>query len=531
MASHAGYETLVRYACVIASSSLCAFSLSFEDTGFLSFICLVPLFRMIDLAGDFKKILLPSFIWGALCVAGISYWVYTALTGHYGKTPLFAIAFMSITILAPAGILYTIFSSSAFFLKNNSAAHYAFVLPSLWVIMDVIREFVPIFVPWGCLGYAVAEYSYIVQIADIAGVHGLTFFIVMINALAAYGFKASFEALRSRRTGFIAIPEPVAPVRKFFIASVLIILSICAVVIYSRHSLRQWDGLLPQHMANRTVRAVVVQGSFGVKERWNDSSFIERIAVYKSLTVKAMAEVENSDGFLVIWPETVLNNESRMGSQFMEGLSGLVKNDGTLVAGGTRRGLNEKRYNTAWVINGNGDIGWYDKHILLPFAENNPCDTSVLGQFYTAPPRYEQGTASPVVKTKQGKLGISICFEIAYPHFIRGEAVSGAEMFVNCSNDSWFGDTSEPFQHHAMAIVRAIENRRFVLRASNSGISSIIAPTGKVFARTGLFNRSFISAAIAPVNVKPPYHTIGNIIPYCAMIIILVTLIRITLRM
>jgi apolipoprotein N-acyltransferase len=244
--------------------------------------------------------------------------------------------------------------------------------------------------------------------------------------------------------------------------------------------------------------------------------------VYSHLSKK---NNESKTGRIIVWPETVLNSSAKMNEDAMKQVIGSIGPDSLLVAGGTRYGRNKEIFNSVFFISGNGYVRWYDKNILLPFSETKPMNIGTLGRYYSAPDEFSPGTMQPFIKTEMSGIGVSICFEVIYPWHIRKSILSGADLLVNVSNDGWFGDTAEPYQHMDIARFRAIENRRFLLRASNNGISAAIDPLGNIREHTRLFKKEILDSRIIRIKTRSIYSIAGDIVLYMAIIIIFIQLI------
>ena len=128
-----------------------------------------------------------------------------------------------------------------------------------------------------------------------------------------------------------------------------------------------------------------------------------------------------------------------------------------------------------------------------------------------------------ILENDYARIGVSICFESAYPRFIRRSVSGGAQLLVNVSNDAWFGRTSQPYQHHLMARVRSIENRRFTVRASNGGVSSIISPLGEIIVQTGLFERKAITGTVVRLDRKSVYTRYGDAVPLFPLAVLIIS--------
>jgi len=481
----------------------------------LIFFVFVPLFRGIEKHSSLKKQMLAGFIWGSVSTTGLCYWLFYALTVHYEKNIFIAFLFILIAVLIPMGILYSLFAVIYSVLKSEKLFFYLLVVPSLWILFDLLKEILFFLVPWALPGYAAVPFSSFIQIADIFGVHGVTFIIVMINSLFVYIFN-------SLKPAPVTIPGKknlISQYYKFFMEQkvplILIISLILIPVLYGFNKISQIKRDWVENSGdNLKLNTVVVQGNFNHKNRWNGESFFPRIQTYVSMTGK-----QTQDSKLIVWPETVLNSPGKTDDSLFKYLINKSGRESILITGGLRKTGN-KLFNSAYIICGSGIVKWYDKSKLLPYAETTPFG-NLLGSYYSAPSSFTMGNSSSAVKTDKGTFGISICFEALYPDLVRKSVLDGADLLVNISNDAWFGKTSQPNLHLNSARMRAIENRRYLIRASNSGISAVVSPDGKILAKSGIFTRESIHASAVKIKKLSKYTVYGYFLPLFPAIILI----------
>jgi len=292
-----------------------------------------------------------------------------------------------------------------------------------------------------------------------------------------------------------------------------------------------------EYKAGQSVQAVLVQGNFSTKERWSGMGFYQRVMSYLEMSGDKYGnksgekpEDEGQDARVIVWPETILNSSSKLNDALFVEIMRYIGENSLLISGGLKTDhKNNEVFNSAYFISGTGRLLRYDKHILLPYAETSPL-IDLLDTYYAAPNEFTSGRTPLCINAPGGKVGASICFEILYPGFIRQSVKDGASYLVNISNDSWFGDSPMPYIHLNAACLRAVENRRFLLRASNSGFSAVISPTGKVMVKSGLFTKERVDGDFVKLDQLSFYANYGNLIFLGSAIILLSALIQVILK-
>jgi apolipoprotein N-acyltransferase len=360
----------------------------------------------------------------------------------------------------------------------------------LWVVAEVLRSTLLTGMPWELLGHTQARLPMLVQIADLGGVYAVSF----VMALASVSAAEALAAWRGGTCGRVAAGRLVLPAAL-----------IAATLAYGDHARRAYAAA-PVGAARRTV--LVVQGSVPSDFRWQRARSERAITTYARLSAAAAARPVD----LIVWPENAVNLYLDREPMLLAALAPVaaLARDGLLV-GGPRLAADGEARNSAYLVAPAGAIiGTYDKRRLLPLAEYNPFHRASTAR--PSEPAYAPGNAGRPLEAASMRIGAAICYEILFPGLIRDLVRNGAELLVNVSNDSWLDDGSGAAldQHFSMAVFRAIETRRFLVRAATTGISGVVSPTGEV--RTSV-PRNRAGAAAAEVILRreaTPYVRWGD---------------------
>ena len=484
----------------------------------LAFFSLIPFFKAIESSENYKILFFKGFIWGLLISTAIGYPVIQALIVQYNKSVIFSILFFLLTIISPFSLLSGLFAITYRFIYSNNSLFYMLQVPGLWIIIEYLKEIIPFFIPWGNINYSITPFNIFIQAADILGPYGITFIIVMINSalflfLKGIDIEKYLLQLRPenkssplRKNIHLIIIEMANSLKKNYKSLSAIMIIFIVFIIYGYTKLDYFDEHLHSSShENSWIDVKIIQGNFSPQSRWDDLNFFHRFETYLKLTGQSNLHEKN----LIIWPETVLNSPDKFDKFLVKKIIKKINSHSNLISGGTRLDSKNRSYNSAYSIWQDGRIDIYDKNILLPYSETSPLG-NILGRFYNAPSEFHHGNSGANLLTNFGNAGISICFESLYPRYIRNSVKEGAEFLINLSNDSWFGMSNEPILHHYSAIWRAIENRRFMLRASNSGISSIISPTGKIIVKSELFRKEKLNGKFLPLWGNTFYAFTGD---------------------
>ncbi len=442
-----------RYALAIVSGILLAVShpgLSFFP---LAWIGLVPLLIAVKSASNSKSAFCIGYTAGLTFFSILLYWIVLL----YPYANIFLTALGYVALVAYVALYFAIFAVFAHRPLCQKRTTVIFSLALLWTGLEWIRSWLLTGFPWGSMGYTQWKYLPAIQIASICGVHGVSFIVVLFNVTLA-DFIVHSARLR------IKLKATVLP-----ISMVLICLS--------------YGFFCLSHSKNPTprVKLALIPGNVSQLDKWQYNEIPKIFNDYIDLTKKA--DATNPD--LIVWPETALHSlilsaaENQYKPRLLEMLK---KHEIYLLTGAPVQELDTKFYNSAFILSPSGEkLGSYSKIHLVPFGEYVPLSPLLpnIIQFEA----FEPGKTInliPLANIKNAQVGISICFESAFPNLFRKFVKKGANLMGILTNDAWFEGTTAPSQHLAVAPFRAVENRIAVFRCANGGISCIIDGFGRI---------------------------------------------------
>lgn len=267
----------------------------------------------------------------------------------------------------------------------------------------------------------------------------------------------------------------------------------------------------------RTLSLGVVQAMVPLDERWDPASALQIENRHRTMT----ADLARQGAQAVIWSESSLPIPGGFyrNAYYENRLGALAASIGVpILFGGTSRemrGGRELIFNSAFVIDARGrPAGRYDKQHLVPFGEYVPMQRYLFfaDKLVREVGDFGRGDGPGLLRLGDVRVGIPICYEIIFPEISRAFVTAGAELLVTITNDAWFGRSAAPSQHFGQAVLRAVETRRFVVRCANTGISGVVAPTGRVEVRSALFEPALFVANVAPLHGETPYVRYGDVI-------------------
>ncbi|MBU2547497.1 MAG: apolipoprotein N-acyltransferase [Proteobacteria bacterium] len=355
--------------------------------------------------------------------------------------------------------------------------------------------------PWEPLGAALVPALPLIQVSDIVGTGGLTFLVVLVN-MALTGLVIGLRE-RNRRVWIAAACWAAAP-----------LLLAWGYGVYRLPEVRAELNRAASH------RVAIVQGSIEQKMKWDPSHRVFTMATYRDLTMRAAAEKP----WLVVWPETAAPFFFLKDEAATDWLKRMVARSGRPLLFGApayeEKGDRTTYFNRAYLVDAQGrPLGWYAKSHLVPYGEYVPLKEwfPFLGKVTEAAGDYSPGPRGKLLDLDGEKIGVLICYESVFPELAREQAANGAGYLVIMTNDAWFGRSSAPYQHYAQAVLRAVENRRTVIRAANTGISGLIEPDGRTQCRLGLFERGYLSGRAPRPTGQTFYTAVGDVVPWTCL--------------
>lgn len=349
----------------------------------------------------------------------------------------------------------------------------------IWAALELARNHLLTGFPWITLASALAPWPTTLGLAAWIGGFGLS------GLLAAMGHILAAGRLR---TGLAFLP----------------LLALCLLPGYLR---------APAEPAG-TTSVSMIQGNIDQSLKWDESLQASILATYAKLTREA---VERSAPDLVVWPETAMPFYFQDPSDFSTAVRAAVKQAGVpLLAGSPAYSVPTEPgapqyvlHNRAYLLNRGGDVvSWYDKEHLVPFGEYVPLGEwlpfitkLVPGQF-----EFRPGINSAPLTSGDSAMGLLICYEAIFPELAQARVESGANVLVNISNDAWFGRSSAPLQHLHMAVLRAVEQNRAIIRSTNTGVSVVIGPDGSLKAPSELFATLVVHDPAVPLLTETTFY-------------------------
>ena len=488
---------MFSFSAALLSSILLIVSSPGMDLAFCAWLAVIPLLYVAT-ANEPKRAFSLGFIAGFAYYTYLLHWVTISL-GTYGHLPWW-LTYPALLLLSAYMALYpAIFCGLISRTKNINPVWTA---PFIWVGLDYIRGFLFTGFPWQDLGYTQFNTPLAIQVADLAGHHGVTFLIILAN---------SFIFILFTRRQF----TPIA-----FALTIMI-----AASLYSGYRLKaveEQSALLP------TIAVSIIQPNIEQDQKWLPENRKTAIDAHISLSDRAFSKGKPD---LVIWPETAIPILGSNVVDFSEILEQTVsRHDYSLLSGIPYSTFTEGRrdiYNSAILFNRDGSRQVYHKQHLVPFGEYIPLSSIIpfLAPLVESVGNFSTGTLSQPLTGEKADLGVLICFESIFPELARTQTANGAELLVNITNDAWFGRSNASIQHLAMAVFRAVENRRSLARSANTGISCFINPAGHILQPTGLFTSCFITESMPIFTRKTIFNKWGALFPQsCAVLFCLLSL-------
>ena len=464
---------------------------------------------------------LLAYISGILWYAGTCYWIYDTMHEHGGLS-VAAAALALFLFCLYLGLYHGLFGLLVGLAagpgRDNRLALVS--VPFLWVAAELARTRVTGF-PWDLLGTAQVDNISLSRISTWTGVYGISFEIMLVNVAVA----AAFLVPRKKRATLLAA-------------------ALAAAVVLQAGRLVD----APAIPADRA--ALLVQENIPVDENWTRDTFERTLRELIDLSVKAEAPsssssraIESAQGKvdLIVWPESpapFFANDPL----FREPVSEMARATHTWVVTGAIGSTSAKPggagasevFNSAALVSPSGDwTARYDKVHLVPFGEYLPFPKlfAFAGGLTKEVGEFKAGESRAPLDAGSEPLGIFICYESVFPDEVRQFADNGAQVFVNISNDGWYGDSGAYAQHLNQTRMRAIENDRWILSATDTGVTASIDPYGRTVARLPRKERGVLAAPYALTSVTTFYTRHGDWFAYlCAIISAAALLTRFRLR-
>ncbi|MBF0522111.1 MAG: apolipoprotein N-acyltransferase [Candidatus Omnitrophica bacterium] len=430
---------------LLAGISSILLILAFPKTDFwaLAWVGLIPFLFSID-----GKSLKDSFRIGYFC--GFIFFGFTFYWLCY-------VTFLGAVILSCYfAIFFGLFGLATSFFQKQKSFWKLFLIPAAWVVLEFARAHLISGMSWASLGLSQYKNLPAIQISDITGMYGVSFLIVLINI----GIK---ESLFSREK-----------ISQRWTAIVTVVVCLGLALGYGQYRLK--CRITP----TGNIKIAIIQPSVGLTERWRVAAWDHIIQNQISLSRQSLT----SHPELIIWPESAVPGVLPEEEELFTQVKGFASEEKIPLLLGAVVSEDERiYYNSALLLSQEGQtVKRYDKLKLVPYGEYIPYRRIFPFLKYVVPiDDFTPGKEFTVFDLKGARrFSVLICFEDSSPGLSRAFVNNGAQVLINITNDDWFKDTQAPFLHLEESVFRAVENRKMVVRAANTGVSCFINPLGKV---------------------------------------------------
>jgi apolipoprotein N-acyltransferase len=496
------------YALALASGALLALSFTRYGHPAVAWIALVPLLialaqpqgvappRRARVEGPLRAFLL-GLTCGFVYFAGTLYWTGTVIR-TFGGIPLPAAALGVVLLALYQGFFPALFAliSSRLIARGGLVA--VFLSAAAWVATEFFRGVVFGGFPWVLLGDSQVTVLSVAQLASVLGVYGVSGLVAFVNAAIAYAM------LTGGRRRIAAITAA---------AGVLIGTAAWGAA-------RIADGSLTR--AGVPIRVGLIQANIAQEDKWKAGEARRIFTTYIAMTrdaVKRGAEY-------IIWPESATPFMFESDAEGQEALRALAREVGVPILFGSDQEIVRPEpalYNAAFLVTPDGKTAAvYRKIHLVPWGEFIPMKRLL---FFVSPlvdsfTDFSPGTEMVLLPVGSHLASTAICYEVVYPALIRQAVQAGSELLTTITNDAWYGHSSAPYQHFALASMRAIEQGRYLARSANTGISGVVDPYGRIVRQSGIFEQDALVEQVRFLKIRTIYSRIGDVIAYIAIAIV-----------
>ena len=500
------------YLPAIISGILLVLSFPVFNLYYLAWVAFVPL--LICLWGKSgRQAFALGYVFGIVYFFGTLYWIYHSIN-FYGGISFPASISIVFLLCAYLSLYPALFSSVFISLVRKTKMPALLIAPVVWVALEFVRSYAFTGFPWSSVGYSQYKFLHLIQISDITGIYGISFLVLAVN-----GAMADLFLLKKRVRDM-----PLFPSSSTYAGLLILTVALAASFCYG-----SWR--LGQKRRGHKVRVSVVQGNIEQDEKWNPAYQNKVLETYFSLS----REAAESSPQLIVWPETALPFFFDFDKSNTQKLIDFEKGLGSDLLFGTvlvkeRTAKKALLSNSAVLLNKEGKtIYQYDKIHMVPFGEYVPLKSILffVNKLVAGIGNYVPGKEYVKAKTGFGSFATLICYEVIFPGLVRKFYTDGGDFIVNITNDAWFGNTAGPHQHFSMAVFRAIENRKPLIRAANTGISGFIDSNGRILFSTPVFRRLRLTEDVKTDSTMTFYTRYGDLFSYLCMVLSIVMVINV----
>jgi apolipoprotein N-acyltransferase len=498
--------TTLRILACLLSGALLVLAYPDYDVSWLAWTALVPL--MLAISGTTpKQGFFLCFIFSFVLFSGVCRWIF-----EVSRYTLLHHLLVNLILGVPLSFFGWAF---AFVSSRRGATLALLTAPFIWVSLEYVRSNLSFLsLPWALLGHSQYQTLSVIQISSVTGAYGVSFLVILVNVSLSAVILAAVHRLK-----IIEIPpsQRLLPRGPFFILLATAAL-FGLVLLYGKIQ-------LSRPIEGKSLRVSVVQGNIEQAKKWDRTYRSYIIERYEELSRKASGDQPR----LVIWPEAATPGFVLNDSALLRRVTGLAREMNTYFLIGSSEYPKFQRArlkvgglgNTALFISPDGKVlGQYLKIHLVPFAEHVPYEKLIPWPRFIVPEKMKgfeiPGNEITLFDLQGSRFGVLICWESIFPGLFRSFVKEGAHFMVNITNEGWFNKPTIFYQYVAMNVFRAVENRVYLVRCANTGISCFIDPHGNIIAKVkdekgrDIYIPGVLTVPVIAADVKTIYTQWGD---------------------
>ncbi len=480
----------------------------------------LALYALGTKASTGKEALRHGWLTGLLGASAALYWLAIPIKNVGGLPWPLAIP-CALFIGAYVGLYGGLFSFATWYLKNKES----FIAPALWqrvlalaciwYALEILRGVFLTGFPWLSLSSAFAPIPLFIQGASVVGAYALSAWYTLMVLWLWEGITCYTRTKNIQKSALLTGSA----------------VTLLAVLLTWGHA-----SLKKESRADKAFSVIMVEGNVDQNIKWEAHHQQATLDLYAQLSKAALADVRAKDKAampLLIWPETAMPFYLEMHPVLGPALRDfIIKNRTPLLVGAPAAHVdalgNNSPFNRAYLIDETGTmLDHYDKVHLVPFGEYVPSwlQWNFLEALLQGIGTFTPGKHAKPLRYDSLAMGILLCYESIFPHLAQERSRNGANVFVNLSNDGWFGDSSAPQQHLQLATMRAVEQGRWIVRSTNTGISAIIDAQGRIRTQGAQFKEQSLLGTAYTEQKHSIFNRIYSYIPYIFLVLFVFALI------
>ncbi|CAA0097945.1 Apolipoprotein N-acyltransferase [BD1-7 clade bacterium] len=453
----------------------------------LALVTLV-IFHQAIATASIKQVVWRSMLFGLVMNLSGIYWLYVSMHEHGGASPFLATLmvvgfciFLAVVLFLPFVYLYArIWRDAPTGLTLGFAA--------MWVLNEWYRSWILTGFPWLYFGYTQTE-APLAPWAPVIGTFGLTFVLAFTAGVISQWISQIKHGRASKKALF---------------SQTLIV----ALLWIAPFGLKQVEWVTRKD--DTPVKVALIQPNLSLQEKWNPAMF-QPILNYFRQTTEGLTDQD-----IVIWPETAIPRNYHRVTGYLDVIDteGQASNTSVILGIPSKWRKDDRVVSHNSIISIGAGKGIYHKQKLVPFGEYVPLEDWIRGliQFFDLPMSHFRPGPENQEMLKAGNIEIApfICYEVVYPDLV-SKAAERADIFLTVSNDAWFGESIGPLQHLQMAQMRALENGRYLLRGTNTGVTVVVGPDGKIIEQLPQFERGVLKTEVYAMKGLTPLARYGTL--------------------